>query len=94
MKCKMIPVEIVLGMGGDEGEQRRGWVQVWYIWNIVRTFVNATMYPHQAEEQQQNIVMAKRYANKLPRQESTCFHQCTSFLLKLFQSIVFQLKEQ
>jgi hypothetical protein len=24
MKCKMIPVEIVLGMGGDEGEQRRG----------------------------------------------------------------------
>jgi hypothetical protein len=22
------------------------WIQVWYIWYIVRTFVNATMYPH------------------------------------------------
>jgi hypothetical protein len=22
------------------------WVQVWYIWYIIRTFVNATMYSH------------------------------------------------
>jgi hypothetical protein len=22
------------------------WIQVWYIWYIVRNFVNATMYPH------------------------------------------------
>jgi hypothetical protein len=29
----------------DKGEWWRGWIQVWCIWYIVRTFVNATMYP-------------------------------------------------
>jgi hypothetical protein len=31
--------------GKDKGEWWRGWIQMWYIWYIVRTFVNATMYP-------------------------------------------------
>jgi hypothetical protein len=31
---------------GNKGECWRGWNQVWYIWYIVRTFVNATLYPH------------------------------------------------
>jgi hypothetical protein len=26
----------------------RRWVQIWYIWYIVRTFVNGTMYLHPA----------------------------------------------
>jgi hypothetical protein len=29
--------------GGDREEQLRGWSQVWYIWYLVGTFVNATM---------------------------------------------------
>jgi hypothetical protein len=37
------------GGKGDKGEQRRGW----YIWYIVRTFVNATMYRHLAQQQKQ-----------------------------------------
>jgi hypothetical protein len=43
----MIPVETIPGMGRgwDKGE----WIKVWYIWYIVRTFVNATMYPHLAQ---------------------------------------------
>jgi hypothetical protein len=49
---KMIPIETVSGMGGreDKGEWWSGWIQVWYIWNTVRTFVNATMYPHPAQQ--------------------------------------------
>jgi hypothetical protein len=35
----------------DEREVKgEGWSQVWYIWYFVRTFVNATMYPHQAQQ--------------------------------------------
>jgi hypothetical protein len=46
-KWKLIPVETVPGMGEeDKGEWWRGQIQVWYIWYIVRTFVNATMYPN------------------------------------------------
>jgi hypothetical protein len=44
---KMISVETMPGMGeGDKGEWWRGWIQVPYIWYIVRTFINATMHPH------------------------------------------------
>jgi hypothetical protein len=48
---KMIPIETIQGMGagGDEGEWWRGWIQVWYIWYIVRTFVNVTTYPYPAQ---------------------------------------------
>jgi hypothetical protein len=35
-------------LGEDEQEQWRGWIQV-YVWYIVWTFVNATMYPHSAQ---------------------------------------------
>jgi hypothetical protein len=30
---------------GDKGEWWMGWIQLWCIWYIVRTFTNATMYP-------------------------------------------------
>jgi hypothetical protein len=33
-----------------KGEWWEGWIQVWYIWYIVRTFINATMYPHPAQQ--------------------------------------------
>jgi hypothetical protein len=48
----MICVETVLGIKGrgDEREQWRGWIQVWYISYNVITFVNATMYPHPAQQ--------------------------------------------
>jgi hypothetical protein len=29
-----------------KGEWWREWIQVWYIWYILRTFLNATMYTH------------------------------------------------
>jgi hypothetical protein len=36
--------------GGDKGEWWWGGdIQVWYTWYIVRTFVNATMYPYPAQ---------------------------------------------
>jgi hypothetical protein len=31
-------------------EQWRGWIEVWYISYIVRTFVNTPMYPHPAQQ--------------------------------------------
>jgi hypothetical protein len=48
----MISVETTPGgvRGGDEGEWCKGWIQVWYIWYIVRTFVNATMYYHPTQQ--------------------------------------------
>jgi hypothetical protein len=48
----MIPVETIPGMGegGDEREWWRGSIQVGYICYSVRTFVNATMYPHPAQQ--------------------------------------------
>jgi hypothetical protein len=50
----MIPVETTVP-GMVEGEEinengREGWIQVWYIWRIVRTFVNVTVYPHPAQQ--------------------------------------------
>jgi hypothetical protein len=33
-------------VNGQEHHQGRGWIQVWHIWYIVSTFVNATVYPH------------------------------------------------
>jgi hypothetical protein len=48
----MIPIETIPGMGRseDKGEWERGWIQVWYIWYIVRIFVDVTMYPHPAQQ--------------------------------------------
>jgi hypothetical protein len=48
----MRPDETSPGMG-EEGDKRqwwRGWIQLWYIWYIVRTFINATMYPHPTQQ--------------------------------------------
>jgi hypothetical protein len=48
--AKMRPVETVSGIRGGGMRKSSGgeWIQVWYIWYIVRTFINATMYPHTA----------------------------------------------
>jgi hypothetical protein len=49
----MMPVETVPGIReGDEKEQWRGQIQVWYNWYIARTFVNATMYSQPTQQQQ------------------------------------------
>jgi hypothetical protein len=44
---KMRPAETIPGMGTEEvkGEWWRRWIQVRYIWYIVRTVVKATTYP-------------------------------------------------
>jgi hypothetical protein len=43
----MVSVESISGMvGGNKGKWLGWWIQVWYIWYIVRKFVNATIYPH------------------------------------------------
>jgi hypothetical protein len=57
---KMIPVETVprTGAGWDKGEWWRGWIQVWHIWYIVRTFVNATTYPqHNNKKKSMELVV-------------------------------------
>jgi hypothetical protein len=41
----MRPVETIPGMG--EGKIKNG--GVWHIWYILRTFVNATMYPYSTQ---------------------------------------------
>jgi hypothetical protein len=44
---KMIAVDAIQAMGwGGIKESGGGWMQSWYIWYIVRAFVNATIYPH------------------------------------------------
>jgi hypothetical protein len=54
-KWKMIPFEITLQMGGEgDKEWSRGWIQLQYIWYIVRTFINATVYPHSAQEKKKS----------------------------------------
>jgi hypothetical protein len=37
-----------------------GWIQLWYIWYVVRTFVNATMYPHQAQQWKTRFLKRKK----------------------------------
>jgi hypothetical protein len=46
VNAKMILAETVPGIrrGRNEGEG----YQVWYIWYIIRTFVNTTAYPYTA----------------------------------------------
>jgi hypothetical protein len=45
---KMVPFETIpgIGRGENKGEWWNGWIQVWYIWDMIRTFLNTTMYPH------------------------------------------------
>jgi hypothetical protein len=38
------------GAEGDKGDWWKAWIQVWYIWYIVRTFVNVSMYSHPAQQ--------------------------------------------
>jgi hypothetical protein len=54
---KMTTVETIpeMGVGRDKGELWKEWIQVWYIWNTVRIFVNATMYPYQAQWKNKNF---------------------------------------
>jgi hypothetical protein len=45
----MIPVETVPGIGGGgmKDSSGGGEFKIWYIWYIVKTFVNTTVYPTQ-----------------------------------------------
>jgi hypothetical protein len=40
----------------NERQQLRGWIQVWYIWYIIRTFVNTPMYSYPARQQKDTWV--------------------------------------
>jgi hypothetical protein len=48
-----------LGGEGTKKHGGRGWIQVWYIWYIVRTFINATKYPHQAQHKKKKTTENK-----------------------------------
>jgi hypothetical protein len=37
------------------------WIQVWYTWYIVRTFANATMYPHPAQQNKKMTILPKLF---------------------------------
>jgi hypothetical protein len=49
---KIISVEMIPGIREEKykGKWSKGWIQVWYIWYSVRTFVSATMYPHPTQQ--------------------------------------------
>jgi hypothetical protein len=51
----MIPVETIPRMrqGRITENNGGGSIQIWHVWYIVRTFINSTMYPHPAQQQQQ-----------------------------------------
>jgi hypothetical protein len=44
---KMRPVKTIPKMGEGRIKENDGsmWIQLCYIWYIIRTFINATMYP-------------------------------------------------
>jgi hypothetical protein len=42
----MRPVETIPGMVEGEIKENDGGAKYTYIWYIVRTFINVTMYPH------------------------------------------------
>jgi hypothetical protein len=53
----MIPAETIPEIGAREDKEHGGgeWFQVLYIWYVVRTFVNATMYPHPAQNEKKML---------------------------------------
>jgi hypothetical protein len=59
VNAKMIPVsESGEGEWGREVEGVA--IQEWYIWYMVRTFTNASMYPRLAQQQQQKNEMKNK----------------------------------
>jgi hypothetical protein len=48
VKAKMIPVETVSGIGGEGIKENGGGDEFKY--DMFETFVNATMYPHPAQQ--------------------------------------------
>jgi hypothetical protein len=44
----------------SKGEWWSGWIQIWYVWYIARTFVNATMYPKYKNKNQKENELMKR----------------------------------
>jgi hypothetical protein len=61
--CKCKKSETIPGMRGDEREWCGEWIQLWYIWYIIRTFVNAIMYLSSAQ-QFKKIKSLKIWKNK------------------------------
>jgi hypothetical protein len=53
---------------GDKGKQWKGWIQLWYRWYIVRTFVNATIHTH-THTLYNNKVKRKKERRKERREE-------------------------
>jgi hypothetical protein len=50
INVKMIPVEMIPGMGGEEGDKEEWWRgELKYDIFDRRTFVSATMYPYPAQ---------------------------------------------
>jgi hypothetical protein len=55
----MIPIETIPGMGGGIKERDGGDEFKYDIWYIVRTFVNATMYPNSAQLKKKTHLLKK-----------------------------------
>jgi hypothetical protein len=81
---RIIPVETIpeMGVGGSKGEQRRGWIQVWY---IIRTFVNAIIYPQHHNKQSKVKNEKEMVAHPMP------FHWAPDQLLSFCHSPGFQI---
>jgi hypothetical protein len=57
-----------------------GWIQEWYIWYIVRTFVNDTMYLHPAQQSNNPLNIASDQ-NKMSKSMKKKSQILTLFIL-------------
>jgi hypothetical protein len=82
---KMRAAETVPGIGGRglKGEWWRGWIQVRYIWYIVRMFVNATMHL-----QQNNFLKRKKCFEFSIWNFSLSVRLCSTCFMPLLLSVV------
>jgi hypothetical protein len=53
----------------DKGEWWRGWIQIWYIWYILRAFVNATMYPQHSNKRKKGKNKLQNSSKSLLKRE-------------------------
>jgi hypothetical protein len=84
--AKMVPVETIPGIGGGrEEKQWRSWIHMWYIWYIVRNFVNTTMYPTHKRRKRKH---GKRYLDAI-EWVSSALNSFTSVLGEVYSYSTF-----
>jgi hypothetical protein len=57
----------------DKGERWRGWIQVWSIWYILRTFGNATIYHQHNNKNLKETATDNTYQMVVAMLQKMCF---------------------